>query len=173
VEDGIFIGRGNLCSSSREKLKLVVFQKPVADLTELALARFVARARRAAGLKGTVDVLVTSSTEMRALNRRFRGKDKPTDVLSFPCARDDARRQFAGEIALSAEIAAKNACLLGHSPGQEVKILVLHGVLHLLGYDHERDRGQMARRERQLRLRLGLPTGLIDRTLANGKRRLA
>jgi len=143
---------------------LVVFQKRVEDLTELALARFVDRARRAAGLKGTVDVLVTSNQEMKSLNRRFRGKDKATDVLSFPRAHDDARKEFAGEIAISAEMATHNARALGHSPAAEMKVLVLHGVLHLRGYDHGRDRGQMARRERQLRARLRLPEGLIDRT---------
>lgn len=145
---------------------MVIFQKRVPDLTELALTRFVARARRAAGLKGTVDVLVTSSAEMRSLNGRFRGKDKATDVLSFPAAPENARKQFAGEIALSAEIAAQNARTLGHSQAQEIKILTLHGILHLRGYDHERDRGQMARRERELRTRLRLPDGLIDRTLS-------
>jgi probable rRNA maturation factor len=142
---------------------LVIFQKRVADLTELALSRFVARARRAAGLKGLVNVLLTSSAEMKSLNRRFRGKDKPTDVLSFP-AEPDAQKQFAGEIAISAEIAAHNAWALRHSPAEEVKILVLHGVLHLRGYDHECDNGQMARREEQLRAKLHLPLGLIERT---------
>jgi probable rRNA maturation factor len=141
---------------------LVIFQKRVADLTELALDRFVARARRAAGLKGVVNVLVTSNAELKSLNRRFRGKDKPTDVLSFP-AEPDPRKQFAGEIAISAEIAAQNARPLGHSPAEEVKILVLHGVLHLRGYDHECDNGQMARREKQLRAKLHLPLGLIER----------
>ena len=142
---------------------MVIFQKRVADLTELALNRFVARARRAAGLKGLVNVLLTSSAEMKSLNRRFRGKDKPTDVLSFP-AEPDAQKRFAGEIAISAEIAAQNAWVLRHSPAEEVKILVLHGVLHLRGYDHECDNGQMARRERQLRAKLHLPLGLIERT---------
>ena len=141
---------------------MVIFQKRVADLTELALSRFVARARRAAGLKGAVNVLVTSSAEMKSLNRRFRRKDKPTDVLSFPVERG-AQKQFAGEIAISAEIASQNAWTLGHSPAQEVKILVLHGVLHLRGFDHERDRGQMAKREEQLRALLHLPLGLIAR----------
>jgi len=141
---------------------LVIFQKRVADLTELALDRFVARARRAAGLKGVVNVLVTSNAELKSLNRRFRGKDKPTDVLSFP-AEPDPRKQFAGEIAISAEIAAQNARPLGHSPAEEVKILVLHGVLHLRGYDHECDNGQMARREKQLRAKLHLPLGLSER----------
>jgi probable rRNA maturation factor len=141
---------------------LVIFQKRVADLTELELSRFLARVRRAAGLKGAVNVLVTTSAEMKSLNRRFRGKDKPTDVLSFPTERG-AQKQFAGEIAISAEIATKSACALGHSPAQEVKILVLHGVLHLRGYDHERDRGQMVKREEQLRAQLHLPLGLIER----------
>jgi probable rRNA maturation factor len=147
-----------------ETEKLVILQKRVANLTDLALSRFVARARRAAGLKGMVDVLVTSNAEMKSLNRRFRRKDKATDVLSFPAAAGGGSKQFAGEIALSAEIAAHNARTLGHTAEQEVKILVLHGVLHLRGYDHERDNGQMARRERQLRARFRLPSGLIDRT---------
>ncbi len=141
---------------------MIIFQKRVADLTELALSRFVARARRAAGLKGLVNVLLTSSAEMKSLNRRFRGKDKPTDVLSFP-AEPGAQKQFAGEIAISVEIATKNAWALRHSPAEEVKILVLHGVLHLRGYDHECDNGKMARREKQLRAKLHLPLGLIER----------
>ena len=142
---------------------MVICQKRVADLTSLALDRFLARARRAAGLKGTVNVLITTSAEMKSLNRRFRGKDKPTDVLSFP-AGPDAEKQLAGEIAISAEIATKNARALGHAAAEEVKILVLHGVLHLRGFDHECDNGQMARREKQLRAKLHLPQGLIERT---------
>ena len=149
---------------------MVIFQKRVPDLTQLALNRFLARARRAAGLKGVVNVLVTSSAEMKSLNRRFRGKDKPTDVLSFP-AEPDARKQFAGEIAISAEIAWQNARSLGHSPAEEVKILVLHGVLHLRGYDHECDNGKMARREKQLRAKLHLPLGLIERATTSVARR--
>ena len=142
---------------------LVIFQKRVPDLTELALGRFVALARRAAGLKAKVNVLVTTSTEMKSLNRQFRGKDKPTDVLSFP-AEPGLQNELAGEIAVSAEIATRNALALGHSPAEEIKILVLHGILHLRGYDHECDNGQMAKREKQLRARLHLPLGLIERT---------
>jgi probable rRNA maturation factor len=142
---------------------LVIFQERVADLTELALDRFLARVRRAAGLKGAVNVLLTTSAEMKSLNRRFRRKTQPTDVLSFP-AEPGARKQLAGEIAISAEIASQNAHALGHSPAEEVKILVLHGVLHLRGFDHECDNGQMARREKQLRAKLHLPLGLIERT---------
>ena len=148
---------------------MVIFQKRVPDLSKLALERFVVRARQAAGLKGLVDVLVTTNSEMKSLNRRFRGKDKATDVLSFPAGDNEdkqayLRNKLIGEIAISAEVAAENARELGHTTGQEVKILVLHGLLHLRGYDHERDDGQMLRRENQLRVRLGLPSGLIERS---------
>jgi probable rRNA maturation factor len=141
---------------------MVILQKRVAGLNEDSLDRFVTRAKRAARLRGSVTVLVTSSKEMRRLNRRFRGKDKPTDVLSFP-PEVIAMRRFAGDVAISAEIAAQNARNLGHSPAEEVKILALHGVLHLAGYDHEGDHGKMARREGRLRKQLGLPMALIER----------
>jgi probable rRNA maturation factor len=127
----------------------------------MTLSRFVLRATRAVRLKGEVNVLVTSSQELRKLNRRFRGKNQPTDVLSFPSGLADG---LAGDVAISAEIAAKNAQQLGHSTAQEVEILTLHGVLHLAGYDHERDHGEMARKERRLRKSLGLPPGLIERS---------
>lgn len=143
---------------------MVIFKRRVPELSELALSRFLGRARRISGLKKSVDVLVTTNDEMRSLNRRFRGKDKATDVLSFAAADDDMRKKFAGEIAVSGEIAVQNARLLGHAAADEVKILVLHGLLHLRGYDHERDDGEMARRELKLRMRLGLPSGLIERS---------
>ena len=142
---------------------MVIFQKRVAELSNLALARFVARARRIAGVKGGVNVLLTTSAEMKSLNRRFRGKDKPTDVLSFPSGAG-SQKEFAGEIAISAEIAARNARDLGHSAAEEIKILVLHGILHLHGYDHECDNGRMAKREKQMRAKLHLPLGLIERS---------
>jgi probable rRNA maturation factor len=119
--------------------------------------------RLATGLKGTVNVLVTSSAEMKSLNGRFRKLDKPTDVLSFE-ADEHAPKQLAGEIAICGEIAAQNARRLGHSTADEVKILVLHGVLHLCGYDHETDGGEMARREELMRAKLRLPSGLIERS---------
>src|SRR5262249_2063607 len=103
-------------------------------------------------LKGIVNVLVTSSAEMRSLNRQFRNQNKATDVLSFPHAASDFKKPgLAGDIAISADIAVQNAILLGHSAADEVKILALHGVLHLAGFDHERDNGEMARKELQLR----------------------
>ena len=115
------------------------------------------------GLHGVSNILVTTSRELRALNRRFRGKDQPTDVLSFS-PEPGFGDTFAGDIAISAEIARQNARSLGHSDAQEIKILVLHGVLHLAGYDHENDNGVMAAKEAKLRRTLGLPVGLIERT---------
>jgi len=117
------------------------------------------------GLKGTVNLLLTSSAAMRSVNRQFRAKDTPTDVLSFPSPslppNDPAHT--AGDIAISVDIAAQNAGKLGHSTAEEVKILVLHGILHLAGFDHERDNGEMARKEARLRRTLGLPLALIER----------
>ena len=134
-------------------------------LSDIALAKFVARASRASKLKGMVNVMVTGSSELRSLNRRFRAKDQPTDVLSFPPGPCFVNG-LAGDIAISADIARQNARRLGHSAAQEIKILVLHGVLHLAGYDHEQDDGKMAGKEAELRQSLGLPPGLIER---NGK----
>ena len=146
---------------------MVILHKKVAGLSETALERFVMRARRSAGLRGSVNVLVTSSTAVRALNLRFRRKDKATDVLSFPAEvppKHQQSRTRAGDIAISADIAAKNAASLGHSAAVELKILTLHGILHLAGFDHERDNGEMARKEARLRVTLGLPSALIERT---------
>src|SRR5215470_16603798 len=142
---------------------MVILRKRVVGLTEQSMKRFLKHVCRIAGLRGDVDVLVTSNKELKALNREFRGKDQATDVLSFP-ATADLQKTHAGDIAISAEMAAHNARLLGHSTGEEIKILVLHGILHLRGYDHERDHGEMARREQKLRRALRLPVGLIERT---------
>lgn len=158
---------------------MVILQRRVAALTPGSLERFVLRARRAAGVRGTADVLVTGSAAMRALNRQFRGKNQATDVLSFPAASSPANgaRRRAGEIAISADIAARNAARFGHSAAEEIKILTLHGLLHLAGLDHERDNGEMARKEMRLRQALGLPAALIQRTearpevLKNARRR--
>jgi probable rRNA maturation factor len=141
---------------------LVIIQERVAGLTEAALATFVTRARRMVGLRGAVSVLVTSDRELQGLNRRFRGKNKPTDVLSFP-AMPGLMRGFAGDVAISAEIATLNARRLGHTAAEEIRILALHAVLHLAGYDHELDDGEMEREETRLRKSLGLPVGLIER----------
>ena len=150
---------------------MVILQKKIPRLSAAALERFASRARRAAKVKGTVNILVTSSAAVQALNRRFLGKNNATDVLSFPSnpsVRDNSSRP-AGEIAISADIAAQNAHLMGHSVAEEAKILTLHGILHLAGFDHERDNGKMARKELKLRRALRLPVGLIERTLSARK----
>jgi probable rRNA maturation factor len=146
---------------------LVILQKKIAGLSEATLSRFVLRARQAVRLRGSVDVLVTGSTAMRSLNARFRGKNKPTDVLSFPSDfafhGNDQTNRFAGEIAISADIARQNAARFGHSAAEEIKVLALHGILHLAGLDHERDNGEMARKEAQLRRAFRLPVTLTER----------
>ena len=130
--------RGQSLEPQVRKERLGHLRKPVAGLSETALTRFVSRASRAGSFEASVNVLVTGSAELRALNRRFRGKDQPTDVLSFPPGPGFANG-LAGDIAISADIAKQNASRLGHSAAQEIKILALHGVLHLAGFDHERD----------------------------------
>lgn len=110
-----------------------------------------------------MNVLITSNAKMRRLNREFRGKDKPTDVLSFPAA-PNGNLKLAGDIAISKEIAQTNSKTLGHPLETELKVLLLHGLLHLAGHDHETDQGDMAALEQKLRAKLKLPTGLIERT---------
>lgn len=109
------------------------------------------------------DCLVTNDEHLRALNRQFRGHDYATDVLSFPSG---AARGAAGELAISIERAAAQAREFGHSTAAEIRILMLHGVLHLIGHDHEQDRGEMRRLERVWRLAHDLPSGLIGRRTA-------
>ncbi len=133
-------------------------------LDQASLEGFLLRAQRALKVKGAVTVLITTSQEMRALNRRFRAKDKATDVLSFPAA-EVVRGYAAGALAISAEIAAQRAAELGHSFADELRILMLHGLLHLAGYDHEADNGEMAKREMRLRKTRGLPVALIERAV--------
>lgn len=135
---------------------MIIFDKPVDGVSHAGLQRFARRAQELAGVKGEVAILITSRRKMQALNRSFRKKDKPTDVLSFP-------RPQGGDIAICAEIARQNAGRLGHSFTEEIKVLVLHGMLHLAGYDHETDRGEMAGKEARLRSRLKLPVSLIQR----------
>ncbi|MGB7556727.1 MAG: rRNA maturation RNase YbeY [Candidatus Korobacteraceae bacterium] len=124
-----------------------------------ALSIFAAKAQRAVGLRGEVNIRIASNRELQELNRRFRKKNQPTDVLSFP----SETPKLAGDIAISGEIAAANAADMGHSAQTELKVLILHGLLHLAGYDHETDDGEMRIRETSLRRKLGLPVGLIER----------
>jgi probable rRNA maturation factor len=109
--------------------------------------------------RGTMTVAIVSDARVRALNRKFREKDKATDVLSFPSEEPGA----LGDVVISSGVAARQARAAGHSLATELRVLALHGLLHLLGYDHERDDGQMARLERRLRRLGGLREGLIER----------
>ena len=113
-----------------------------------------------ANARGDLSIAIVSDRRMRALNRQFRGKDHATDVLSFPS--DD--RGFMGDIVIAAGVAKRQAKEAGHAVNTEVRVLALHGLLHLLGYDHEADDGKMARVEAKLRKKAGLPEGLIERT---------
>ena len=132
-----------------------------------ALGRWLAR-HAPPGARGHLTIAIVTDATMRRLNRQFRGRDKVTDVLSFPpeaAARPASgpKRVFLGDLAIAKGTAALQARQLGHPVQTELRILALHGLLHLLGYDHETDRGEMGRLEDQLRQRAGLPAGLIAR----------
>ena len=119
--------------------------------------------------RGRVTIAIVADARVRALNRRFRKKDAATDVLSFPASASRLRRGRRdergdlGDVIIAAGVARRQARDAGHPLATELRVLALHGLLHLLGYDHERDDGRMARVERRLRRRGGLVEGLIER----------
>jgi probable rRNA maturation factor len=175
---------------SRTGLTVHVVEKPGRSSP---LARRSGPAAKAAGLaawlrraaprraRGEVTVALVSDARMRALNRMYRGKDYATDVLSFP-AMDSARlkpraplsamerealaERYLGDIVIATGVAGRQARDLGHSLAVELRILSLHGLLHLLGYDHERDRGRMRTLEQRLLRQSGVRNGLIERAHA-------
>jgi probable rRNA maturation factor len=110
-------------------------------------------------------VCIASDAAIRKVNHEFLGKNYATDVLSFPMG-GEGDQPYLGDILISAQQAKRQAQRLGHSVEDELKILLLHGVLHLLGHDHERDNGAMSRLERRWRRQFGLPAGLIERGAA-------
>lgn len=122
--------------------------------------------------RGEVAVALVPDARVRALNRQYRRKDAPTDVLSFPAFAPSAPRRgepaaergFLGDVVIAVGVARRQAREAGHSMQAELRVLALHGLLHLLGYDHEHDDGQMARLERRLRRKGGLREGLIERS---------
>jgi probable rRNA maturation factor len=142
-----------------------------------ALAAFLAAATEAVELQGQVTVLLTDDATVRRLNREFRHKDKSTDVLSFPAAEPvgevtpSGPNRIAGDLAISLDTATRQAESFGHPLETEIRILILHGLLHLAGFDHETDTGQMARRETRLRRQFELPASLIERTSQSGDSR--
>ena len=109
--------------------------------------------------RGAMTIAIVPDGRVQQLNRRYRRKDAPTDVLSF--ASDE--RGYLGDVVIAAGVARRQAKQAGHSLQHELRVLALHGLLHLLGYDHERDAGRMARVEARLRWRGGLREGLIER----------
>jgi probable rRNA maturation factor len=149
--------------------------------------------RRAApaSARGTVAIALVTDAAIRRLNREFRGKNHATDVLSFPFdsasrprslrlslrepraksrGSGQARGLVGGDIAISVPTARRQARDMGHALRTELRVLALHGLLHLMGYDHETDRGQMQRTEEKLRRRSGLPAGLIRRESQGARR---
>ena len=146
------------------------------DDSRLAVDVVAARGVRAPGLaawlrsaaparaRGLVTVAIVPDARVQALNRQYRKKDAPTDVLSFPGPREvKGADGCLGDVVIAAGVARRQAKAAGHSLQTELRVLALHGLLHLLGYDHERDDGRMARLERRLRRKAGLREGLIER----------
>jgi len=115
------------------------------------LRRLLEDAARSLGVSGEVALVLTRDPAVRELNARYRGKDKPTDVLSFPGPGGTAG---LGDIVVSVDTAERNARRLGRTLQRELDVLALHGFLHVLGYDHETDDGTMDRLERRLRREL-------------------
>ena len=160
----------------------VTFRRVPADFSRRAIERFARRLQVEVAHGRPFDCLISGDAELRRLNLKFLGHDYPTDVLSFPGVAPGilspvtlrprtttgdkiagATSSRLGDIAISFARARTQARAFGHSAAQEVQILMLHGLLHLLGMDHTADGGRMARAEKRWRARLGLPTGLIER----------
>lgn len=141
---------------------LITYRRPPATLKRTSLEKFARLAQRQVAQGREFHCLVTGDAELKSLNLRFRGKDSATDVLSFPSGENNP----LGDIAISLGHARSQARERAHSIETEVCILLLHGILHLLGMDHETDRGQMARAEIRWQRKLGLPAGLIERSLS-------
>jgi probable rRNA maturation factor len=151
----------------------------------MGLSRWLARVAPARA-RGTVNVALMSDARVRALNRRYRRRDSATDVLSFGCVEPSIAKSVfrskitkskitkitkstmatpcLGDIVIARGVARRQAREAGHDERTELRILALHGLLHLLGYDHHRDNGLMARAERRLRRKGGLREGLIERS---------
>jgi probable rRNA maturation factor len=139
-------------------LTVVVTSPDGSRVSTRGLARWLQKAAPSRA-RGAVTVALISDERMRTLNRAYRGKDYATDVLSFPV---DAK-PFLGDIAIASGVAQRQAARAGHPVATELRVLALHGLLHLLGYDHERDAGEMTRAEARLRKAAGLKEGLIER----------
>jgi len=177
--------------SSRGRLAVTVTAPDGATLATRGLGAWLMKAAPSTA-RGEVTVALVSDSRMRTLNRSFRGKDYATDVLSFPTedggrARDRGKSGggsaervprrtvktapalgtevgYLGDIVIATGVAHRQADDARHSVATELRVLALHGLLHLLGYDHERDAGEMARAEARLRKKAGLPRGVLSRS---------
>lgn len=138
----------------------VLFHVPARGLSRRALRGFAKQLQQEVGGSRPFCCLIANDAELRLLNKRFRKKDYATDVLSFPPADQNGS---LGDVAISWDRARAQAAEYNHAVDDEIRILMLHGVLHLTGMDHEKDRGEMSRAEIRWRKRLNLPTGLIER----------
>jgi len=140
-------------------MRIINSQKRV-QLVLPPLERFARRSLRQLNLKSdNVAIAFVTDAEIARLNKTYRKKNRPTDVLSFPAqpsAKRPNRNKFLGDIAIAPAVARRYAKKNGRSLQTEICVLILHGLLHLLGYDHETDRGQMDRVEHKLRRKLGL-----------------
>ena len=143
---------------------LILYRRAGSGLPKRELRTFADRLCEEVGGGRPFTCMITDDRELSRLNRMFLGKDYATDVLSFP----SGSRTTLGDIAISVERARDQAAEHGHTEADEVRILMLHGVLHLIGMDHDRDRGAMARAEKRWRRMFGLPAGLIERSRRAG-----
>ena len=148
------------------KLSVIVTDERGRPVPAGGLARWLTRVAPARA-RGAVGVALVSDARVRALNREYRGHDYPTDVLSFPASQASfsATSPYLGDIVIARGVARRQAHAVGHDEPTELRVLALHGLLHLLGYDHARDRETMARVERRLRRKGGLAEGLLDRAI--------
>jgi probable rRNA maturation factor len=131
-------------------LSVVLLNRQRRRVSPARLRRVLGGAAAALGVRGEVAVVLAGDRLLHRLNRDYRGKDRPTDVLSFP---GDGGEGGLGDVVISVETAARNARALGRTLARELDVLALHGFLHVLGYDHENDDGTMNRLERRLRRR--------------------
>jgi probable rRNA maturation factor len=151
-------------------MRVLVADERGRRVSAFGLTRWLAQVAPAR-TRGTVSIALVSDARSRALNKRYRRVDRPTDVLSFPAfARGQGPNPespipnlLLGDIVIARGMASRQAREAGHSELTELRVLALHGLLHLLGYDHARDHGRMRRLERRLRLKGGLREGLIER----------
>jgi probable rRNA maturation factor len=164
-------------SAGRARLAVTVTAPDTTTLSTRGLTSWLAKAAPLQA-RGEVTIALISDARMRTLNRSYRNKDYATDVLSFPAhAKATAGRpgsvtakegrstdaSYLGDIVIATGVAQRQADEVGHPVSTELKVLALHGLLHLLGYDHEKDEGEMARMEARLRKKAGLKEGLISR----------